>query len=253
MKVDVYISPNFQESETEFKDSIVVMIDVLRASTTTCAALYNGAKEVIPCDAADKAVHLYSTLSRESRFLGGEKNGIKPLGFDAGNSPLEYMPEMVKGKTVILNTTNGTKIFLRAKDAYQRIVGGFVNISSVMSHIMNIENANDNKLKIIFICAGNNGKLSYEDTLAAGAFVSELKKVSHDLDITDSALLSMNLFDLHKPVMMDFIKLREHPQYLKNIGFENDIEIALTFDAYPVVPIVNGSIIKKWEPETISQ
>jgi phosphosulfolactate phosphohydrolase-like enzyme len=63
----------------------------------------------------------------------------------------------------------------------------------------------------------------------------------------------MNLFDLHKPVMMDFIKLREHPQYLKNIGFENDIEIALTFDAYPVVPIVNGSIIKKWEPETISQ
>jgi 2-phosphosulfolactate phosphatase len=250
MKIDAFLTPFFPETENQFKDSVVVMIDVFRASTSICAALYNGAKEIIPSSSTEKAVKIYNSLSREVRFLGGERNGVKPNGFDAGNSPDEYTEEKVKNKTVIISTTNGTQIFGKAREASVRIIGGFVNISRVLEFMndnyLDDENLNDD-IKITFLCAGTNGRLAYEDTLCAGAFINSLKQKHGRLELTDTADAAKNLYNLHSVDITNFLMQREHAAFLKSIGFEKDIQTSLDFNLYPVVPVVTGNGIKMQE------
>ena len=248
MIFDAFLTPNFTESEKQFANSIVVMIDVLRASTTVCSALTNGAKEVIHCETTDKAVHIFNSLSKESRFLGGERDGLKPTGFDAGNSPLDYTEEKIKNRTVILSTSNGTKIFQKAKHAKKKIIGGFVNISFVMDYLLDLIKEEDNDdLEICFLCAGTNGRSTYEDTLCAGAYLSKLLSLFPNTDLTDTAHSAMNLYELFKDNLNSFLKSRKHALYLKSLGFEEDIDISLTFDKYPVIPIIEGNSIKRLE------
>jgi 2-phosphosulfolactate phosphatase len=259
MIIDAYLTPYFPETEDQFKDSIVLMIDVLRASTTVAAAINNNAKEVIATEALDKAVALYNSLDRDVRFLGGERNGIKPPGFDAGNSPEEFSQEAVDGKTVIISTTNGTKIFQKAKQAKYRLIASFVNHSVIIEFINHQieqfnqqqiepdENAPINKLKpnITIFCAGNNGRLSYEDTLCAGAYIDQLARQFPDSILTDTADVARNLYIFHKTDLVDFIKRCQHSLLLSELGFHRDIETALTFDIFPVVPVISGNSIKK--------
>ncbi len=243
MKIDAYLIPNLTEKELQFENSAVLMIDVLRASSSVCAALTNGAKEVITLETIDKAVQLFSSLSRESRFLGGERNGIKPTGFDAGNSPTEYIEEKVKGKSVIITTTNGSQIFQKCKDAKRKIVAGFINIDPVLDFLSN-KCSEEEISKIYIICAGNDGRLSFEDTLCAGAYIDRLMKIFDTEKISDSALIAKNLYDMHKDNLSDFIKTRDHSKHLEEIGMADDIDICLEHNRYPVVPIISGSSIK---------
>ena len=250
MIIDTFLTPYFPETDDQFSDSIVVMIDVLRASTTAAAAIMNGAKEVIPTDSLDKAVKIYSSLSKEIRFLGGERNGLKPSGFDAGNSPLEYTEKQVKGKTVILTTTNGTKTFLKAKLAAVKLIAGFVNHQVIINYLVKkIEemSADNPDLKIFFLCAGTNGRLSYEDMICAGALIYELQNQYRKIEITDPSDASKNLYLIHRHNLKEFLGQRDHAKKLKEIGFAHDIDIAFTFNAYPVVISVNAGSIKKIE------
>lgn len=242
MKIDAFITQYFVETEMLFKDTIVVMIDVLRAGTTICCALFNGAKEVIPVETTEKAVSIYSSLSRETRFLGGERNCIKPSGFDAGNSPTEYSESVVKHKSVILTTSNGTKLFLKAKHSKQRIIGSYVNIDSVLNHIKSINE--ENPCNITFLCAGNEGRLSYEDTLCAGAFIDELQKFYNDVEISDTAHAAMTLYRMFSDNLQNFIAETEHASKLRHLGFIEDIVLSLEWNKYPVVPVLSGGSIK---------
>lgn len=247
MIIDAYLSPYFPETENLFDDSIVLMIDVLRASTTIAAALYNGAKEVIPCDTLDKAVKVYSSLSKEVRFLGGERNGVKPSGFDVGNSPLEYNSANVQGKSVILSTSNGTKTFLKAKLARKRLIAGFVNFNTVRDYLFNEINEslkNNQDLKVFILCSGTNGRLSYEDILCAGAYIQELTTHFKFDRLSDSAEISKTLFSLHRKDLKDTIVEKDHAKKLIELGFVGDIEVALTFNYYPILPEFVGSSIK---------
>jgi 2-phosphosulfolactate phosphatase len=242
MKVDAFLTQFFTEKENQFKDSIVVMIDVLRASATVCAALSSGAKEVIAIDSVDKAVQIFSSLSKESRFIGGERNGLKPSGFDAGNSPADYTVEAVKGKTVILTTTNGAQLYQKCKLAKFKIVASFVNIEAVVNFIQS-NSSEDTEINIM--CAGNDGRLSYEDTLCAGAIINRIISIYPEITITDSAFATQSLYKLHESNLKEFIKTREHSLYLNEIGFEADIDLCLEFNKYPVIPMINGTSIKK--------
>lgn len=247
MVVDAYLSPYFPETDNLFEDSIVLMIDVLRASTTIAAALYNQAKEVIPCDTLDKAVKVYSSLSKEIRFLGGERNGIKPSGFDAGNSPLEFSLENVKGKSVILSTSNGTKTFLKAKLARKRLIASFVNHNVIRDYLFSqVETSlTENKdLKIYILCSGTNGRLSYEDILCAGSYIQELTTHYKFEKLSDSAELAKNLFTIHRKDLKLALTQSDHSKRLVELGFANDLEIAFTFNIFPVLPEFSGSSIK---------
>ncbi len=248
MQIDAFLTPYFPEQENLFKDAIVVMLDILRAGTTITAALSNGAKEVIPSDTLDKAVRIFSNLSREVRFLGGERNGLKPDGFDAGNSPFDYSEQAVKGKNVIISTTNGTKTFVKAKNAKHRIIGAFVNMNAVLDFIFDdLDNDESNfaNAKVCFLCSGTNGRISYEDTLCAGAMINSIynRYLYKGVQISDSAEVARYLYNFHSSNMKDFLMTREHPKYLQKIGYEKDIDLCFTFDKYPVVPLINNSTI----------
>ncbi|MFA5512037.1 MAG: 2-phosphosulfolactate phosphatase [Candidatus Kapaibacterium sp.] len=250
--IDAYLTPFFPEHESLFDEAAVVMIDVLRASTTVATALKNGAKELIPTDSLEKAVKIYSSLSKEVRFLGGERHGVKPSGFDAGNSPFEYTEDSIKGKSVILTTSNGTRIFQKAKNSEHRIVGAFVNLNAVLSYLDNYYfNSGDNH-KVIFLCAGNNGRLSYEDMLCAGAFISNIVSKVNDVTISDPAATAMNLYELHSENLVAYLKSRDHAIILNNLGFADDIDFCFTLDVCPVVPLCSMASIKAFDEQNLN-
>jgi len=245
MNIDAFLTPYFPEKEDRFKKSLVIMIDVLRAGTTICAALYNGAKEIIPNESVETAVKIYSSLSKDNRFLGGERDGRMPNGFDGGNSPSEYSMDVVNNKTIIFTTSNGTSTFLKAKDAVERIIGSFVNINAVLDFLtFFIHNYGQENLNITFLCSGTNGRLSYEDTTCAGAYIDLISKNFLDSVMTDTALAAMEIYKKHETNLQQFIFEREHAQFLNKLGFENDIKIAMSYDYYPIVPIIRGNSIR---------
>lgn len=252
IKIDAFLTPYFPETETQFDNSVVIMIDVLRASTTICAALKNDAKEVIASESLEKAVKIYSTLDKESRFMGGERNCIKPTGFDAGNSPLEYKEELIKDRTVIMSTTNGTKLFAKAKKSKAKIIGSFTNFSKTVNFLKNVISINhqeETDTEICFLCAGTDGRLSYEDTLCAGAFIEELTNEYYNTKVTDTAHAAKSLYELNKNNLNNFIYDTQHAKKLIELDLKKDIETALTFDLYDVLPIIQVNAIKRFEPE----
>ena len=244
MKLDAYLQPSFVEKELQFSKAVVIMIDVFRASTTICVALNNGAKEILPIEDVDKAIRLYSNLDRESRFIGGERNGIRQNGFNAGNSPEDYAPEAVKDKTVIFTTTNGTQVFNKCKSAKAKFVGAFVNLHALAEHIKKMTEADPEIAEICVICAGNEGQLAYEDATCAGAYINCFKEMFAECELTDAALVASAIYERHKNELYEFVSNREHGKYLKSIGFEKDTQIAMQTDSCQVIPQIEGNIIK---------
>ncbi len=247
MIIDAYFTPLFPETEKQFQNSAVIMIDVLRASTSICAALYNGAKEVIPCDSLEKAVSIYNNLSRESRFIGGERDLAKPAGFDAGNSPFEYTSEAVKGKTVIISTSNGTKTFNKARQATVRLIGSFSNYSAILEHLEEeyLLNNELNIEKIVVLCSGTNGRFSYEDSLCAGIFINEIAVSTPKAELSDTAYAAKALYELHSDNLEDFLFTRDHSKKLIEANHKKDVELCLKYNSYPVVPVYEGNSIKR--------
>lgn len=222
-------------------NSIRVVIDVLRASTTICAALYNGANGVIPCGTIEEARYVYSKFGKGSAILGGERNGLKPMGFELGNSPYEYRREIVENKKVVLSTSNGTEALEKVKGSEMVVIGCFGNRRAVGTVL--VKYARDNA-DIILVCAGNEGKASLEDTLCAGGFVNELVKRYDNCYLNDDSRYAMNNYlelkdNIHKECYNS-----EHGKRLIEIGFKEDIDLALMCDIYPLVPIFRGGIIK---------
>jgi 2-phosphosulfolactate phosphatase len=246
MKIDTYFTSNIPDRENQFKNSIVVMIDILRSGTSICAALYNGAKEIIPCETIDKAVSIFNSLDKDMRLLGGERNGTKPGGFELGNSPFEYNEQTIKGKIPIITTTNGTQIFNKAKDASISIIGGFVNFDISVDYIkkilMKTELLSQN---LFFLCAGNNGRFSYEDSIGAGAFIASLIQYVPDCILTDASKAALSLFDLHKANINEVLLKSEHSVHLQELGFGDDVTLSLSQNIFPVLPVISGNSIKK--------
>ena len=243
MKLDTFFTPCTSDVDKVFDDSYIIMIDVFRATSTICAAINNGAKEVIPVESIEKAVKLYHGLDKKVSILGGERHSIKPSGFDAGNSPLEYYPEVVRDKSIVLSTTNGTKIFKKGRNSKGKFIGAFVNLNALTDHLKNLVNSSKVE-KIIFQCAGNDGMFSYEDTLCAGAFIYNLQQLTQ-ADLSDSAHAAMILYSTNASNLNNFLKNSDHGKKIAAIGLEIDIEVCLSLDRYPVVPEIKGNYIKK--------
>src|SRR3989339_400165 len=139
----------------------VVVIDVLRASTTIIHALNAGAAEIIPCGEVEQARALAADFPREEVVLGGERGGLPIDGFDLGNSPSEYTPDRVAGRTIVFTTTNGTRAMMRCRKAGRVLIGAFVNASAVAEQLVGCE-------RISLLCAGTEGEYSRDDILMAG-------------------------------------------------------------------------------------
>jgi 2-phosphosulfolactate phosphatase len=154
-------------SEEALAGSCVVVIDLLRATSTICQAFAAGAREVVPFLEIDEALAAAKEGNRLEIVLGGERSGGKIPGFDVGNSPSEYTPQVVAGKRVFITTTNGTRAMHHARQASRVVLGCFLNLSAVVASIKG-------EPRIDILCAGTDGQETGEDILAAGSVVHSL-------------------------------------------------------------------------------
>ncbi|MBS1537600.1 MAG: 2-phosphosulfolactate phosphatase [Bacteroidetes bacterium] len=243
MNINVLFTPSELPKSSENSESIAVVIDVLRASTTIAVALSSGAIGIIPTTSITEATATYLRLQPSIRFLGGERKGIKPSGFDAGNSPFEYMPEHVSGKTISFTTSNGTTALKLSANATNIYIGSFVNLSAVVHFISSQHNSNYTDITIV--CAGSGGNFSIEDAVCAGGFVQMFSKKYPQSILTDSAVAAEILYNKHKLKLVDFLRNTTHGKLLGELGFSDDIECAGDCNSLVIVPFFDGKMIVK--------
>jgi 2-phosphosulfolactate phosphatase len=219
----------------DLDNAIVVIIDVLRATSTITTALYNGARCVIPVDSVAKCISLGKKIDG---VTAGERDGKIAEGLRYGNSPFEYPAEFIKGKTLVLTTTNGTRLLQMALDegAGTIITGSFPNLSAVCDYLVG------QKKNVILGCAAWKDKFNVEDTLFAGAVISRVKE---NFEINcDSSVSAENLYQLAKDNLFEFIKPSSHYKRLSGFGLEKDIQYCLSADVANVLPVYdNGKLV----------
>jgi 2-phosphosulfolactate phosphatase len=230
-QIDVYLLPDLVEP-AGLAGKTVVVIDVLRATTTIIHALSAGAVEVVPCLEIAEARRIAAEVGRDL-ILGGERGGLPIPGFDLGNSPAEYTPQRVAGKTVVFTTTNGTRAMQRCKLADRVLLGAFVNFSAICRELAGIA-------QIALLCAGTDGHVTREDTLLAGAIVVDLTRAKR-IRLNDQALLAADAWQTAVRLMTDrplgmMLRDSRGGRNLIDTGQENDIDLAAQIDKFDFVP-----------------
>ena len=234
MKKNLYTSLSPALINTyDISNSIVVIIDVLRATSTITTALYNGAASVIPVATVPRCVELGKALGG---ITAGERDGKVAEGLSYGNSPFEYPREFIEGKVLVLTTTNGTKLLHMALDqgAEEIITGSFPNLTAVCDYLIKSDK------NVVLGCSAWKDRVNIEDTLFAGAVVSRIK--DHFSVECDSSKLAESLYHEAGPDRFEFMKKREATHYhrLMKYDLEKDIRYCLTEDQANVLPIFQG-------------
>jgi 2-phosphosulfolactate phosphatase len=267
--LSVHFLPELTTPE-ELASSVVVVVDVLRATTTITAALAAGAAGVIPCSQIEQARNKSVELGRVAQrsvvltggssgsadggesdstvhpnknipLLGGERGGLPIEGFDLGNSPNEYTPELVAGRTIVFTTTNGTQALLICGAAQRVLIGSFVNLSAVLKELTG-------EVPIHLLCAGTRGNVTKEDVLFAGALVDKLSQSTVDADaFNDQARIARDVWresmGKHRPPdrranqhLAEVLHDTQGGRNLINVGLQRDITDAAAIDRYNFVP-----------------
>jgi len=229
-KIDVCLTPELLHlCETENKN--VVVIDILRASSSITTALAHGIARIKPVAGLEEC----RALKKQGFIIAGERDGKKADGFDLGNSPFDYMDRSLAGKTIAMTTTNGTMAISKSKDAAKVIIGSFLNKKAVVDELLRGQN------DILLLCAGWKGRFSLEDTLFAGAVVKDL---GHDFQVDhDAALAARYLYDGTGSNLPAVVENASHAQRLKGLNIQKDMAFCLTFDKYDVVPVLKGEFL----------
>jgi 2-phosphosulfolactate phosphatase len=243
MKLEVFLSlSEFEEGDAKGKRAVV--IDVLRACTTIVYAFKNGAERVIPVSSVEDATRLLPTLDKKATLLGGESEGKKIDGFDLGNSPLEYKRQKVKGKTILMTTTNGTIALVRSKGAKELLAGCFVNFDAVSDRLTS------GRLDVAIICAGKKGEFALEDAACAGMLVQKMLEKNTELQLNDGALAALLLAEKY-PVVPELLEISSHGKYLISLGFEKDLKICSKLNSAQILPLVeDGRIVPAQKPDS---
>ncbi len=238
LKITVHLTPAAID-EMEMKDKNVVVVDVLRASTTIAAALKNGAKEIIPVNSVENAVKISGSLFGDVTLRAGERNAKMIEGFNLGNSPLECTKEVVQSKSIIFMTTNGSVAILRGRHAKNLVVAGFVNITSVVEFLKTLRE------DFTIICAGKENNFCIEDTVCAGRIIKKLMRaIDEEVVLDDAGTTSLILDTYYGKQIAKMLKSCDHGRYLAEIGFADDLKLCGSIDAINVLPLFIGNVIK---------
>ncbi|MDI6765604.1 MAG: 2-phosphosulfolactate phosphatase [Bacteroidota bacterium] len=225
--------------EMHLKDKNVVVIDVLRASTSIAMALQNGAKEIIPVNSVENAVKISGSLYGDVTLRAGERNAKMIEGFNLGNSPLEYRVDVVNGKSIILMTTNGSVAIVKGKHAKNLIVAGFINLSKVVEFLKTLK---DN---FTIICAGNENNFCLEDAVCAGRIINTLETVIEDELLLDDGGITCAALDKHfGKSILKMLKTSDHGRYISEIGFSEDLKVCASIDSINVLPMLAGNVLR---------
>ncbi|MBL7928092.1 MAG: 2-phosphosulfolactate phosphatase [Bacteroidia bacterium] len=212
------------------KDSIVVVIDVLRATSSICIAFHHGVNSIIPVSEVEEAYE----YKQKGYLVAVERQGSKVEGFDFGNSPYDFMNPQLKGKDVVLTTTNGTHAIQTAKNSFKVVIGSFLNLD-MLCRWLSLQNRN-----VIALCAGWKNSFNLEDTLLAGALVFRLREHFAFSYGRDTCIAAEYLYLLARKDMYQFLKESSHRMRLEKLGIEKDIEFCLIPDTAPVIPVLHG-------------
>lgn len=220
----------------DINNSVVVIIDVFRATSTIATALYNGANKIIPVDAVDKCITIGNATPNS--ITAGERDGKVIEGLQYGNSPAEYPRSFIEGKTLVLTTTNGTKLLHMAlkNGASEVVTGSFPNLDSVCNFLLQ-QNKN-----VFLGCSAWKDRFNLEDTLFAGAVIEKVKDAFtiH----CDSSLMAEQMYQQHKNDMYSFARLTTHWHRLSKFGLEKDLEYCVTPNVANILPLYkDGSLI----------
>lgn len=221
------------------RGDLIIVIDALRCSSTIVTALANGAKAIIPVKTVHEARRIHA--KNPSYILAGERGGLKPRGFNLGNSPLEYTSEKISGKTIILTTTSGTLALTYSREASWVLIGAFLNAKAIAEKASLIANAED--INISIVQAGTNGRFSLEDFICAGAIINELPECN--IKLSDAAQASLLAFKHAKDDLLAYVIRSDHSRRLIELGFIKDIEFSCKKDLFSVVPVYRGGVITK--------
>lgn len=219
--------------------AVVVVLDVLRATSTIAAALLAGARGVLPIACEDEARYIADRMRRagEPVLLCGEVGGFPPNGFDLGNSPREFVPDHVEGMSVILKTTNGTAAIAGTRSARITVTAGLANVSCVIRFLLSHLTSHSIH-ELVCLCAGREGEFSLEDFFAAGAILDGVLQSSHvNVEPSDLAIVAIDYFRNHREDPLGVLTQSKHGQWLVKVGLGDDLPICATFDRYPVVPV----------------
>lgn len=244
MKAELYLTP-VPLKRANLEEKTVVVIDVLRSSTSICAALKAGARGVIPVEGPGEAGEMWTKIGPDITVLAGERNGVKIENFTLGNSLFEFTPESVGDRFVVLTTTNGTGIFARSQGAALTISCGLVNVSPAADRV-----AREGR-DVAIICAGSEGSFSIEDTLCGGMLLHLLReRAGLAVDTNDAASLALLLYRDNRNNIRAAIERGEHGRFLARLGFGADVSASAQVDSLPVLPVLHEGRLVIDEPKT---
>ncbi|HWQ89763.1 MAG TPA: 2-phosphosulfolactate phosphatase [Desulfitobacteriaceae bacterium] len=216
-----------------FAQKVVVIIDVLRATSTMVTALANGCKAIIPVLTPEEALEKRSLMP--GALLGGERQAQCLEGFDFGNSPFDYVPEKVGGRRVIMTTTNGTRAIMASKGAPYIFMASFLNSQSITWAAERKLRENPALEGLVILCAGTNDNFDLPDILCAGMLIEAL---GTDVELNDLGIAARMLYQLNKNSLVETVLQSNHGQRLISLGYEDDVIYCSTSNILPIVPLL---------------
>jgi 2-phosphosulfolactate phosphatase len=242
MNLSVYFTPLGITSQA-IAGKPVVVLDVLRATSSIVAAMSNGARAVVPAPTADEALRVAKNLESDDVLLAGERGGHRIEGFALGNSPLEMTAEVVAGKTLVMATTNGTATLVAADPGRPVLVGAITNFSALMERAR--EEATSNR-ELTVLCAGRERMFALEDAYVAGRVVQALlpNGKRKNVELNDAAIAALELVRRYGDRWRRAILASAHARELKELGYRDDVESVTEVDAFDIVPEYSGRLIK---------
>ncbi|HET7789186.1 MAG TPA: 2-phosphosulfolactate phosphatase [Gemmatimonadales bacterium] len=232
MKIDVFFTP-LGLVAGDLAGRGVVIIDVLRATTTIVTALANGAKAVVPAATSEEAVRLTANLEKDGLVLAGERRYAKIEGFALGNSPREMTPDVVAGKTIFLATTNGTPALIAAQGGEPVLVAAAVNFKAVAERA---RAALEERGGLVIVCAGREKQFALEDAYAAGRIVRAVRRGIGKVALNDGAAVALALASRYKG-WSDALGASEAAQALAELELQDDVAFCAKADRFAVVPV----------------
>lgn len=233
LTVDVCLSPYLYPIHHK-DDAIVVVIDILRATTAMCTAFHYGVDKMIPVATVEEATE----YKNKGFMVGAERNGIALDGFDFGNSPFSYMTDKIRDKTIVISTTNGTQAIEAARNAHMVVIGAFTNITALSNWLI------AQNRSVLLLCSGWKNRFNWEDSIFAGAVTKRL--LNAGLHKTgDAALAMVFLYDESQKNRIRFLRNSSHAARLAAMGLKKDIKYCFQLDQTDVIPVMEGKYLVK--------
>lgn len=239
MKLEVYLTPEGL-APGSLRGLPVIVIDILRTTTTIAAAIAAGVRGIYPVASTDEALRLKRDLGGDT-VLAGERRGLPVPGFDLGNSPREMTPERVRERRVVLATTNGTPALVRAAGARRVLAGAAVNFDAVAAEARTILAEHG---RLVFVCAGREGRFAMEDAYAAGRFVVALKHRRRSFELDDGAQAAIAVAERWGKDWLAVLERSAAALMLTALGLGDDVAVAGSQNLYDVVPQLSDGVVQ---------